>query len=108
EGERMLAAFADETGARTLSMRLPGEVGEGSHDNFLSTIIAAIIAKRPIVARNPASLFNNIVHIDDLVGFFGTLCESLEPGHGVPTIAAEEPMPITAVITDLCDACGYS
>jgi nucleoside-diphosphate-sugar epimerase len=108
EGERMLAAFAEETGARTLSLRLPGVGGNGSHDNFLSTIVAAIAAKQPVAARNPRSLFNNIVHIDDLVEFFAVLCETLEPGHRVATIAADEPMPITAVITNLCDAGGYT
>jgi nucleoside-diphosphate-sugar epimerase len=108
EGERMLAAFADQTGARTLSLRLPGVVGKGSHDNFLSTIIAAIATKRPISARNPQALFNNIVHIDDLVGFFAALCDTLEPGHRVATIAADEPMPSAAVLTSLCDAGGYT
>jgi nucleoside-diphosphate-sugar epimerase len=108
EGEQMLAAHAAATGAHALSLRLPGVVGKGSHDNFLSTIIAAIAAKRPIAARNPQSLFNNIVHIDDLVGFFSDLCDTLGPGHRVATIAADDALPISAVITELCDAGGYT
>src|SRR5450631_2478807 len=41
EGEKMLAAHAAATCAHALSLRLPGVVGKGSHDNFLSTIITA-------------------------------------------------------------------
>lgn len=104
EGEHLLAAYAAETGARTLSIRLPGVVGNGSHDNFLSNVVAAIRTHRPIVARNPDALFNNIVHIDDLTGFFINLADNLATGHTLTTISADEPMTIKDVVTQLCAA----
>ncbi len=106
EGERMLAGYAAASGASTLSIRLPGVVGSGSHDNFLSNIVAAIGEGRPVVARNPQALFNNIVHIDDLVGFFADLLGTLEPGHRVTTIAADAPMTISAIVSQLGAAAG--
>ena len=104
EGEHLLAAYAACRGARTLSVRLPGVVGRGSHDNFLSNLAAAIHRGQPFVARNPEALFNNIVHIDDLSGFFADLLETLPLGHRVATIAAEAPMKVSAVIGQLCAA----
>jgi UDP-glucose 4-epimerase len=106
EGERLLAAAAASGPLRALSVRLPGVVGAGSHDNFLSGLVAALRAGEPIVARNPEALFNNIVHVDDLTGFFADLLGSLAPGHRITTIAAREPMTIRAIVALLSAAAG--
>jgi nucleoside-diphosphate-sugar epimerase len=85
-------------GLRALSIRLPGVVGPGSHDNFLSDTMAVLAAGGTANVRNPDALFNNIVHIDDLAPFAVRLLSTLPPGHQVTTIAAVDPLPIREVI----------
>jgi nucleoside-diphosphate-sugar epimerase len=93
-------------GLRALSIRLPGVVGPGSHDNFLSDTIARLAAGGTADVRNPDSLFNNVVHIDDLARFVDALLENLPPGHQVTTIAAVDPLPIRDVVGLLQVAAG--
>jgi nucleoside-diphosphate-sugar epimerase len=93
-------------GLGALSIRLPGVVGAGSHDNFLSDTMTRLIAGAPVVVRNPDALFNNVVHVADLLGFVSGLVLSLPPGHRVVTIAADDPQPIRRVMGILEDAAG--
>jgi nucleoside-diphosphate-sugar epimerase len=83
---------------RALSIRLPGVVGPGSHDNFLSDTMAVLAAGGTAKVRNPDALFNNVVHVDDLACFAATLLSTLPPGHQVTTIAAADPLPVRDVV----------
>jgi nucleoside-diphosphate-sugar epimerase len=97
--ENLLAELGQaHPGLRALSIRLPGVVGPGSHDNFLSDTMARLAAGGTADVRNPDGLFNNVVHIDDLARFADTLLSTLPPGHQVTTIAAADPLPIREVV----------
>jgi nucleoside-diphosphate-sugar epimerase len=99
ECERLLSELSlSHSGIRALSIRLPGVVGPGSHHNFLSDTVASFAAGVAVTARNPAALFNNVVHVDDLAGFVETLLRSLPSGHRTTTIAAADPLPIREVV----------
>jgi nucleoside-diphosphate-sugar epimerase len=104
ESERLLAEAAARFGLCGVSIRLPGVVGAGSHDNFLSGAMRAILSGGTVTARSPDAPFNNIVHVDDLVGFVAHLLEWMPPGHRVTTIAADDPLPIRQVISRLFKA----
>lgn len=104
--EQLLAVAAETGGWRTFSFRLPGVVGLGSHHNFLSDVMTSIVAGKPVRARNPDALFNNIVHVADLAPFFADLVEMAPKGHRVVTIAADEPAPMKAVIGALYESAG--
>ena len=107
ECERLLAELSRaRSGMAALSIRLPGVVGPGSHDNFLSDTMTRIAAGEAAVARNPAALFNNVVHIDDLAHFVGALLGSLPLGHRATTIGAENPLPIRDVVAIMEAAAG--
>lgn len=107
ELERLLGeAAARPGGPRGVSIRLPGVVGAGSHDNFLSGAMSAILSGGTVTARNPDAPFNNIVHVADLVGFVADLIGRMPPGHRVTTIAADGPLPIREVIARLSAAAG--
>jgi nucleoside-diphosphate-sugar epimerase len=99
ESEHKLAELSRRNaGVRALSIRLPGVVGPGSHDNFLSDTMRRLATGETTSVRNPDALFNNVVHIEDLVRFVDTLLSTLPPGHQVTTIAAADPLPIRQVV----------
>lgn len=105
--ENLLAELGQaHPGLRALSIRLPGVVGPGSHDNFLSDTMASLAAGGTANVRNPDALFNNVVHIEDLARFAGALLSTLPPGHQVTTIAAADPLPIRDVVGLLQTAAG--
>lgn len=107
ESERQLAALSDaHAGLRALSIRLPGVVGPGSHDNFLSDTMARLAAGGTANVRNPDALFNNVLHIDDLARFTDTLLRTLPLGHRVTTVAAVDPLPVRDVVGLLQAAVG--
>jgi nucleoside-diphosphate-sugar epimerase len=89
---------------RALSIRLPGVVGPGSHDNFLSDTMGRLAAGETVAVRNADAPFNNVVHVDDLALFVGALPGTLPYGHQVTTVAATEPLPIRAVVDILLAA----
>lgn len=107
ECERLLYELSRiHPGLRALSIRLPGVVGPGSHDNFLSDTKARLAAGEQIVVRNPEALFNNVIHVDDLERFVERLLGSLPVGHRVATVASEQPLPIRDVVGILEAAAG--
>jgi nucleoside-diphosphate-sugar epimerase len=96
--EKLSELCRDHSGLRALSIRLPGVVGPGSHDNFLSDTLRRLAAGQTVSVRNAHAPFNNVVHIDDLARFACTLLETLSPGHRATTIGAVEPLPIREVV----------
>jgi nucleoside-diphosphate-sugar epimerase len=99
ECERLLADLSRaHPRLRAVSIRLPGVVGPGSHDNFLSDTMACLVAGKAAVVRNPDAPFNNVVHVDDFARFADALLTSLPRGHRAVTIGAETPLPIREVV----------
>jgi nucleoside-diphosphate-sugar epimerase len=94
------------TGLRALSIRLPGVVGPGSHDNFLSDTAAVLAAGGTANVRNPDALFNNVVHVDNLALFVEALLSTIPRGHRVTTIAAADTLPVRQVVALLRTAAG--
>jgi nucleoside-diphosphate-sugar epimerase len=92
EGERMLADAVARGLPSALSIRLPGTVGRGSHDNFLSHALERILAGEAVTARHKDALFNNIVYVGDLADFLAEWIASPRPGYAVTNIAACDPI----------------
>jgi len=80
-----------------LSVRLPGTVGRGSHNNFLSASLGRILAGETVRARNPDAMFNNIVYVGDLADFIADSIVTLHPGYAVTNLAASEPVRVRDV-----------
>ena len=105
DGEVILRELAADHGLRTASIRLPGIVGAGSRNNFLSDVGRKIMHGETVRAANPSALFNNIVHVRALCEFFETLLDTLPPGHVVLTLGATEPLAIRDVLGRLFRQC---
>lgn len=89
-----------------LTIRLPGIVGKGSHDNFLSVALARVLSGEVVKGRNPDSPFNNIVYVGDLAAFLSGWIENPAPGYAVTNLAATEPLPMREVLAQLLASCG--
>lgn len=86
--------------ARPVSLRLPGVVGNGSHDNFLSGAMARIRNGDSVTARNPDAPFNNILFVDHLNSFVTDLV-TRENWPDCPMafpLASRDPMSIREVL----------
>jgi nucleoside-diphosphate-sugar epimerase len=92
----------------SLSLRLPGVVGPGAHDIFLSKTLAKIKAGEPIKAHHPDALFNNVVHILDLTYFLQSWLISAVEGHQTANLGSSEPITIREVISLLGGEATYS
>lgn len=106
EAEDLLEAAVADGIPSALSIRLPGTVGRGSHNNFLSDALRRVLAAEPVVANNPDGLFNNIVYIGDLAAFLAEWLVHPRPGYAVTNLAAHEPLPIRDVISLLFTCSG--
>lgn len=106
QGERLLDEWCAATGGRASALRLPGIVGAGARNNFLSDSLLRIRTGQPINARNPDALFNNVVHVADLCAFVLALWETLPVGVPRLTLGATEPTPIREVLAQLYARAG--
>jgi len=89
-----------------LTIRLPGTMGKGSHDNFLSVALARALSGEVVKVRNPESLFNNIVYVGDLAAFLDTWVGNPQPGYAMTNLAATEPLQMREVIALMFAASG--
>jgi nucleoside-diphosphate-sugar epimerase len=106
EGERLLAQAVERGLPSALAIRLPGTVGRGSHDNFLSYALARILAGEAITARHQDALFNNIVYVGDLADFVAAWITSPRPGYAMTNIAARDPVRIRELFSLLFACAG--
>ncbi|MEP0067916.1 NAD(P)-dependent oxidoreductase [Pyruvatibacter sp.] len=106
-GETMLdemVAARPEVGS--VSLRLPGIVGPGSHDNFLSAAAGRMLAGDQINARNPDAPFNNILPVASLARFVEHLITHTLLGHTRLTLAAQNAAPIRQILAEIQAGAG--
>lgn len=99
EAEDLLGSAVAHGLPSGLSIRLPGTVGKGSHDNFLSKAMGQVMSGQTVVANNPDSLFNNIVYIGDLANFLAEWIKAPRAGYAVTNLAATDPLRLRDVIS---------
>jgi len=109
EGERLLAEGARHGRPKhALALRLPGMVGAGAANNFLSQTMARILQGRPVTAANPDAPFNNVVHADDLADFLLDWLVRPSDGFACVPLAARAPARLVDVLTRMVAAAGRS
>lgn len=107
DGETALAAaVARGVIESALAIRLPGTVGPGSHHNFLSDALRAILSGAALRANNPDAPFNNIVYVGHLARFFSDWLSSPKPGFFATNLASRDPMTIKDVVARMCLVAG--
>ena len=101
-----MEGWARQTSGSGVSIRLPGIVGAGGRNNFLSDSLQRILADEPVIASNPDAPFNNVVHVEDLAAWVIPLCDRMPEGHNAFTIAADEPLTIRDTLARLYRKAG--
>lgn len=69
DSEKLLNNYTNLKKIKSISIRLPGVVGKGSHGNFISETLKNLKLGKKINLKNPTRLFNNIVHVKKLYDF---------------------------------------
>jgi len=106
DSESLLQSCVERGLLSALTIRLPGTVGRGSHDNFLSTALRRVLSGETIKGRNPDSPFNNIVYVGDLAAFLHAWIVNSRSGYAVTNLGATEPLQMREVLSLLFSFSG--
>ena len=99
-GEALLELHEDQF--PSISLRLPGVIGPGSHDrNWLGRVVKSLKAREPIQVFNPNSYFNNAVHVADLCEFVERLLILDYQGHNPMVLGTVSDLTVTDVVMRL-------
>jgi len=102
--EQLLAA--DAAHFPSVSIRLPGVIGEGATRIWFERTIAKLRAGGDVEIHNPDAPFNNMIHVDDLADFMVSLARAPIVGAMRFPIGAADPLPIARIVRMLADALG--
>lgn len=105
-GEMLLKEAAPKIAS--IALRLPGIIGPGAHAPWLARTLTAARAGRPITIYSPATLFNNVVHVDDLGVFICRLLSVPRTGFDIVTLGAAEPRPVREVVETMLAELGHT
>jgi UDP-glucose 4-epimerase len=105
-GEQMLAEVAGRI--PSVSLRLPAIVGAGTQPNWLSRTAEQLRNDEPVRYLNPATPFNNAVHMDDLAEFIISLVGQPLTGASVINLAATDSIPVGELVETLKTELGSS
>lgn len=106
DGEALLQSSVERGLASGLTIRLPGTVGRGSHDNFLSVALGRVLSGEALKGRNPDALFNNVVYVGDLAVFLDSWLAAPRPGYTVTNLGARDALPFGEVLSLLFEFSG--
>lgn len=104
--ERMIAASK----IPALALRLPGVVGKGAARCWLADVAARIKADKLVTIYNATAIFNNVVHVDDLVEFIAHVLQLEWRRFDVSPIGAGQcfsHLSVKDVVLGLAAAMGY-
>jgi len=102
------ALLAQSADIPAVALRLCGVVGAGAKNIWLSSVLRSARCGEPVEIHNAESLFNNLLHTDDLVVFVQNLMRSGFTGFSAFPLASRLPMTIRDVAAEIISAVGSS
>ena len=94
--EQMIIEACSKRSISNYHLRLPGVVGKNAKGIFMSKILENIKNNKSINLQNENSLFNNILHIDQLINFL--LILMLKEGSKILNLASLKPIKIKEIV----------
>ncbi len=86
---------------KVLILRLPGVVGKGSKNNFISNLSKAIKKSKEFKINNIKFRFNNIIHVETLSRFIKYYIDNNSNGFNVVNLGSVGAMPIDNIVSFL-------
>lgn len=83
---------------KVLVLRLPGIVGDGSHNNFISNLANAILKKKKVHIFNLKKKFGNIIHIDIISKFLENNIKKLNDKFLVLNLTSHSPINVATIL----------
>lgn len=88
------------------SLRLPAVLVPQANSHWPARTLALARANSPITLHNPDSLFNGVVHIDDLSLFIANLLSSKVVGFDAFPLGTRTPISIRDIVKQICQKVG--
>ncbi len=102
-GEKIFEEIAGNVS--TVALRLPGVVGKGAHSCWLAKVVNNARQGLDICINNPASLFNNVISLNDLSNFIADLIETSLTGFDIITLGATNRIKIEKIVSTCVKNC---
>lgn len=108
DSEKLLNKYSDSKKIKSISIRLPGVVGNGSHGNFVSETLKNMKLNKKIYLKNPSTLFNNIVHVKKLYDFISKEINFRNQKYHCVNLASKNTIKLKNVVNYLKSSLGYN
>lgn len=99
-GEKLLCEASDIS---VIALRLPGVIGKGATTPWLAKVMDKLRRGRKVEIYNHESLFNNLIHVEDLEIFINSLINMDWKGFIKLTLACKEALTVEKVVYLLRD-----
>lgn len=90
--------FREAEAISIIAIRLPGVLGKGARTPWLTTVMEKLKYGRKVEIYNPDSLFNNMIHVDDLETFINELMTVNWKGFKKLTLACKEALTVKEIV----------
>lgn len=95
------AIAKERAGKSSISLRLPGVLGKGAKNIWLSSVLQKLKTHQPVEYFNGSAPFNNAVHVNDLLYFIRQLTHKAPVDSAVLLLGAGSAMPFNDVLSRL-------
>ncbi|MDC1120400.1 NAD(P)-dependent oxidoreductase [Alphaproteobacteria bacterium] len=102
QSESLVQNWGQSNNVATHCVRLPAVLGKHEHLTFLPRLIKALRSGDEINTHSLKSLFNHIVHVDDVCRFLVTLSKENRRS-SITQLASSQPCELETIVNTACD-----
>lgn len=99
--EQVIASWGLENNVFTHLIRLPAVLGSGAHQTFLPRLVESIKTFKPFQTHKFSSMFNHIVHVDDLCNFLINISKT--NSSSLSQVGSPDPISIQMIIQQISE-----
>ena len=99
--EQVITSWGLKNNVFTHLIRLPAVLGSGAHQTFLPRLVESIKTSKPFQTHKFSSMFNHIVHVDDLCNFLINLSKTNTSS--LSQVGSPDPITIQMIIKQISE-----